>query len=40
MNICNLPAHHHVEKDEMFNLSELISEIIEKNIIMKIFQKI
>ena len=29
----------YVEKDEMFNLSELISEVIEKNIITKIFSQ-
>ena len=30
----------YIEKDELFNLSELIEHEILKNIIMKIFQKI
>ena len=30
----------HIEKNEQFNLSELINEIMESNIIMKISQQI
>ena len=30
MNIFNLLAHHILEKDEQFNLSDLINEIVKK----------
>ena len=36
MNIFNLQAHLTLKKDEMFNLSELIDQVIN-NIIIKIF---
>ena len=38
MNIFNLLVHHYLEKDELFNFSDLIKEIIE-NIIIKIYLK-